>query len=505
MAAGVTTASALESRARPSFGRADGAAVVLVGTSAVLVAVATSNSDRPTVAVVWGGLALATYAGSLLCGIGGRVGRDLGLAHWRIGSWTLLWFGLAFGLVTILWSRPQLGIAAQINVRYVLRALWLVGVGMTAWTIGYVIGPSQMARRAGTRFVDALTRRYESDVRGRSAPWVLYAVGMVARLASVASTGRFGYVGDAASAVSTATSYGQILSLLSLCAPLAVSAGALQVYRERVPGARITLAVLFLTELAFGAAAGGKQSFLIAVLAVAIPFTVSRKRVPKAALALVAIAFLTLVVPFNQAYRDAARDGTTTLKVGEAVRDIPSIFSNTFDHSDVVETAASSLYYLMLRSQEIETPAIILQRTPSQIPFVGAVQLVESPAVELIPRAFWPSKPIIAVGYEISQKYYGFSSSVYTSSAVTPFGDLYRYDGWMALLVGMLLLGCGVRLLDQVLDVRNNPHAIFMVLLLFPSLVKSELDWASLVASIPSTIIIWIVAVALTFRRRRYL
>jgi hypothetical protein len=43
----------------------------------------------------------------------------------------------------------------------------------------------------------------------------------------------------------------------------------------------------------------------------------------------------------------------------------------------------------------------------------------------------------------------------------------------------MFLLGCGIRLLDDVLDVSGNPHSMFLFLLLFPSLVKQEDDWGA--------------------------
>jgi threonine/homoserine/homoserine lactone efflux protein len=87
-----------------------------------------------------------------------------------------------------------------------------------------------------------------------------------------------------------------------------------------------------------------------------------------------------------------------------------------------------------------------------------------------------------------------------TLSAVTPIGDLYRHGGWVPVIVEMFLLGCGVRLLN---DVRGNPHAILLVLLLFPSLVKAKDDWVTLAARIPGTVMIWPLAVALTFCARR--
>ena len=92
--------------------------------------------DEPTLAV-WGGLALTSYAAALLCLAGvARQRGDLGLARWKLGSWLLLWYGLTFGLATVTWHQPlTTGVSTEIAVPSVLRALWLVAVGMTAWTV----------------------------------------------------------------------------------------------------------------------------------------------------------------------------------------------------------------------------------------------------------------------------------------------------------------------------------------------------------------------------------
>ncbi len=473
-------------------------AALFTALAAGLLAATLNVVDRPTVAVVFGGLALAAYAAGLLCLLGDR----LGLSRWSFGSWTLFWYGIAFGLATLTWSRPQTGTAAEIGIGSVLRALWLVAIGVSAWVVGYFIGPGRIPRAMASRAIKALGRRFGTEVRSPFAPWILYGIGIAARLAATATTGRFGYVGDAASVVSTASGYGQALSLLSLCAPLAVSAAALQVYRERLPRARSTLVILFLAELAFGAAAGGKQNFVIAVLAVAIPFSAARHRLPKAALVVLILVFLTVAIPFNQAYRGAVRGDSGALSVSQAVTSAPAILGQTLSAHDILAVLPTSAGFLLQRITEIDSPAIILQRTPGQVGFLSPDQLVMGPVAEVVPRALWPGKPIIDAGYQISQQYYGFSSSVYTSSAITPMGDLYRHGGWIPVIIGMGVLGCGVRLLDDILDVRVNPHAIFLVLLLFPVLVKNEVDWISLLASVPGTIAIWLLAVLLTFRKR---
>jgi hypothetical protein len=41
------------------------------------------------------------------------------------------------------------------------------------------------------------------------------------------------------------------------------------------------------------------------------------------------------------------------------------------------------------------------------------------------------------------------------------------------------------------------------VLLLFPSLVRAEYDWQSIMTGIPASLFVWLLSVALTFRPRR--
>lgn len=474
----------------------------LVAVALALCTVTLTSTDTPTRAVIWGSVALAAYAGGLLFLLGDASG--LGLASWRLGPWILVWYGLAFGLASVTWAAPQTSIAAEITVQSVLRALWLVAVGMTALAAGYLVGPGHPLRRLAARRMGAVGNRFSGTVRSRSTPWILYAVGAAARLTIAATSGQFGYVGDPASAVSSATGYAQVLSDLSLFAPLGVAAAALQVYRERLPGARITLIVLFVTELTFGAAAGGKESFVIAVLAVAIPMSAARFRLPKVAVTASILFFLVIVIPFNQAYRAVARNGSVTLSASEAVDQAPTILRQTLTGHSLITIVPGSTVYLLQRIREIDSPAIILQRTPGQIAFSSPVQLIEAPMADIVPRAIWPDKPILATGYQFSQQYYDLPPTLYTSSAITPVGDLYRHGGWMPVIAGMFAFGCGVKLLDDVLDVGTNPHAIFLILLLFPSLVKGEQDWMTLLAGLPASALVWLSATALTFRRRQH-
>ena len=462
---------------------------------------ALATAGEPTHAVAWGSVGFAAYAASLLCLVGGGRGKALGLGCWWFGSWTLLWYCVTFGLATLTWVQPQTGTAAEISVSSVLRALWLVTVGMTLWALGYFVGPGRWARRSGNGVMAALSRRFAPEVRSPLTPWILYAIATAARITSVVTTGLFGYVGNVQSLVSIPSGYHQLLSDLSLCAPLAVAAAALQAWRERVPGARVTLAVLFLAEIASGAAAGGKQSFIITIVAVAIPFTTARRHLPKGLLAFTVLAFLLIVIPFNQAYRSTARSGSGTLSAIQALDAAPGILRQTIAAGNIAGVFSSSASYLLTRIREIDSPAIIMQRTPEEIGFLSPLQLVQAPIIDLIPRAVWPGKPILNTGYQFSQTYYELPPSIYTSPAVTPAGDLYRHGGQIPVIVGMFLLGCGMRLLDDVMDVSGNPHSIFLFLLLFPNLVAQEGDWLTILVSIPGTLLLWLFAIYFTFRK----
>jgi hypothetical protein len=479
------------------------AAMLLLSVAIASSWQALTAAEQPTRAIVWGSVGLGAYAASLLCLVGGGQGKSLGLSRWRLGSWTLFWYGAAFGLATLTWVQPQSGTAAEISLSSVLRALWLVAVGMTLWAVGYLVGPGQSARRFGNRVMAALSLRFAPEVRSPLAPCILYAIGTVARIATAITTGLFGYVGDVQSAVTTASGYQQLLSILGLCATLAVAAAALQVYREGVPGARVTLAVLFVAEIAFGAASGNKQDFIITILAVAIPFTVARRRVHKGLLAFTVLAFLLIIVPFNQAYRSAARNASGTLSAGQALEAVPGILGHTIRTGNVTGVFSSSATLILTRVREIDNPAIIIQRTPGEIGFLSPGQLAEGPIVNLVPRALWPGKPILDSGYQFSQIYYDLPASLYTSSAITPVGDLYRHGGWIPVIVGMFLLGCGTRLFDDAMNVYGNPHSIFLFLLLFPILVKQEDDWIGTLAGIPGTLLVWLFATYLTFRKEK--
>jgi hypothetical protein len=477
--------------------------LLLLAAAVVLVAAA-GWSTTVSGQLLCGAVALGAFCAGLLALMSAVAGFDgLGLRAWRIGPWSLAYGAFAFGLATISWIGPQTGTAAQILPRSVLRALWLIGVAMALFTIGYCVVP-RVARSLGRRVSGALATRFTDDVRGPSVPWILFGAGAAGQLGVAVTSGHLGYVGLGATPQVAVAGYSQFLALLGECVPLAVAIAALRAYRTRLPSAWAALVVLFAGAIVAGAVAGGKTSFIVAVLAVAIPRTMTGGRIPARLLAAAVtffLFFLLVVIPFNQDYRAAAR-GAVMLSTRQAVAAAPAIAGQVLASDLSPSVLGQSADYLAQRIRTIDSPAIIMQRTPGQIPYSEPGQLAVSPVIDLVPRILWPGKPVLDVGYQMSQKYYQLPPQAYTSSDITPEGDLYRHGGWVVLIAGMFLLGCAARVVDEVTDLRRSPHGMFLIILLFPGLVQAGTDCATLLAGIPATVLLWFGAVALSFRRR---
>jgi hypothetical protein len=487
--------------ARSASSQALLAGLFLVAVAAALVIMALSAASVDD-EIWWGAVALATYCAGLLPLMTVAARHDgLGLASWRIGPWSLVWGAVAFGVATISWLGPQIGPPAEILPGSILRALSMIGVALTMLTVGYCAGPYRLAVARARHVTDALSRRFTDEIRGPAVPWILLGVGILAQVGLAVLTRRLGYIGDVAASVTTAPGYSQYLAVAGECVPLAVMAATIRAYRTKTPAAWLSLGVLFLAAIAAGAVAGGKESFVVAILAVLIPRSVVRRRLPTGAIVAAVVAFLLIVIPFNQAYRASAR-GAVTLSVSQAVAAAPTLADQVVASDLSSAVLEQSFRYLAQRVRTIDTPAIVVQRTPGEIPFANPAQLLVSPVVGLVPRILWPGKPILTPGYQVSQDYFQLPPQVYTSSAVTPEADLYRHGGWFPLILGMFLLGCGIRIIDEVTDLRRGVHGAFLIVLLFPDIVQAGSDCATLLAGIPGMVLLWLAVVTLSFSRR---
>jgi hypothetical protein len=479
------------------------ASILLAGAALVPLLIAAMVSADVRGQLVAGSLGVALLASAGLVLVGGLPGGGEGISRWRVGHWYLLWSLFAFGVSSITWLQPQTGSAAQIALDSVVAGLAICAVTLVAWLIGYVLGPPRpLVDLVG----GALARVYRGSAPafgGGARPWLLYGAGLAARLVTTVLSGRLGYVGDPSTSVTSAAAYAQALTIVATLCVFAVAVAAYRYFASDRREGGLTLLVLVTVEIGIGAVGGTKESFVTALLAVLIPYGALRGRLPRKALVASVLLFLLVVIPFNQAYRQAVRDTSYNLTPSQALQIAPEVLSRTVGNQVSADGMAESGSFFLRRIRMLDNVAIIHQKTPVVIPYRSPAEFLAAPFIGLTPRALWPGKPILAGGYRFTQEYYGLPSSVYTSTPVTPQGDLFRHGGWAVLAGGMVLFGLVCRLLDRLLRPERDPRAIFFLLVFLPVLVKSEVDVNTLIATFPVGIVTALLGIWLACPRTR--
>ncbi|WP_462203398.1 hypothetical protein [Frankia sp. CcWB3] len=438
-----------------------------------------SESDR----VVLRSVAFTFECLAALLLVGARAGRGYGLGLFRLGPWYLLWTGMSFGLVSLVWRTPQLD-TPQIHLDGVLRALALASLALPLWTCGYLLGPGRMVTRAATRFAAAAAPGTGTRLRGRNVPWILCGISVAARVLQIL-LGQYAYLGDASQKVSEASAYAQPLTLLGGLGMSALLIAAVDLARGG--GRRRAFVALLSIEILFAVASGMKGVFATSVWGVLIAFSVASGRLPMRWIAAAAAVFVLVLIPYNASYRAQVRSQSHTLDAQSAVSMAPTVLGQTLsgDAPAGEGPAESPLEYLTSRMRGIDSLAIVVQLSPDIVPYRDINELFLAPVLTAVPRAVWPDKPIRATGYEFKQQYLSGNARIYSAAAVSPQTDLYLHGGLLPLLVGMALLGAGFRLIDEAWDPAKDLRYIVIFVPLFLQLVNSESSVGDLLAALP--------------------
>ena len=417
-----------------------------------------------------------------------HTGMRRALGEGKLGAWGPIGFAVLFGLASLTWVGPQVGIAAAISPESVVRALQLLLFAQLTWMFGYTVGPGSTA----AAWVGGPLARYLGKTQRGLRPntmWVLFGVSVVGQVLRVL-TGNFGYLQNVSVAVTKGVAYGQILSLMTAMCLYAVVADAYH-YFKRTILSKFALVVIAVFPILAGMLSGNKEPVLMVGIAFVLAYAAALQRFPVRVVAAGVVVFVVVVFPFVTLYRSDVRKGG--LDFGGAVQTAPDVLETLSTDGDL--GASTRLFRLRLR--EVDNVAVIVQRTPEQIDYRPLSEFAKAPLVGLLPRAIWPGKPVIASGYDFSQEYYGLPSNAYTSSAVTQQGDLYRHGGVAVLLIGTLMIGMTTKLFDSIMRPEVDYRYLFYVLAFFAPLVKMELDVVSLLVTVPAflvgpTVAIWV-------------
>ena len=124
-----------------------------------------------------------------------------------------------------------------------------------------------------------------------------------------------------------------------------------------------------------------------------------------------------------------------------------------------------------------------MRLTPSHYPYVSSQLYVEAPFIVLIPRFLWPGKPVLDIGYQFSQKYFGIPSF---HSHVDPRHQsrrsLHEHFGTAGVVVGMALWGAVAAAISRWFAHRLSSQALLLFVATVACFTLVELDFVSLIA-----------------------
>ena len=443
---------------------------------------------------------------------------DTASAPFRLGPIWVTYYVLTFGLLTLAWINlatldrlrgpltvNTFGAAALtqlISASSIPKATIFASLALVAWTGGYIVRPLGLSVRFARRITPKLTKEGVWRLRTQSFPIVVFCVGLAAR-ALLFRADRYAYLGSASLALNAPSALTQPLTALSECAQfglvLAILDHTLISHSIR---SRITLILIFIVELAFGLLSGDKTNFLFTIVSVAIVYRLCVRRLPRR-LVVAMVAGALFVIPFASAYRAYVRPSNGPRVTGlSAFKGAPRIIQATLSNFGSGSAFVNSGAELAARLREIDNVALILQKTPSTIPYRPWSELLYGPATGLIPRAAWPSKPVLSTGIEFSHDYYNVPTGTYTANAVTLPGDLLRHGGILPLVAGMFIIGGASRLVDSEFYPGRDPRRVLIYIALFGILLQPEADFISMTLTLVEAFVISVVLTRIAFVAR---
>lgn len=284
----------------------------------------------------------------------------------------------------------------------------------------------------------------------------LLAFGWLARVASVAA-GRYFHIPEQG-AVRTGTSWfidtGTMFPLLALAL---VGAHSLRRPGNGRLASRTFFWILLAAELAWSIPTGARGRIVSLLLLLLIVHYYTSGRLPsRRVIAIIGIGFVFVVFPLEARYR-ADESYRTSL--------IAPLRSAVFEIRDrsVHETASAGVE-TTARLSDIAVVARLVDFGPDRLdlPPGGTLRWA---AEGFVPRALYPEKAEPGSFGNTFGRAYGFvaSSDLKTAVAITQPGELYLNGGWLALVLGMPIVGAAARLVNEYLRARRRDVATLAI------------------------------------------
>lgn len=268
---------------------------------------------------------------------------------------------------------------------------------------------------------------------------VIWGLSILARAIQFLN-GQFGYT--ATNLGSKGYSYQMVLTYGAQMSLIVLSALFLEVILDKdnvPPQVKVVLGLVLGSELIYAISVGFKGVVLQALLPVLLVMLGLRVKFPLKSIAVV-FAFLLFIAPGNYAFRDAVNDGRVSR--GDAFSVLESSIGLTFGEwgrgpVDALGKTWTAVTHEL--ADNLENVALVVRKTPSQVPYWGSEEYRNIIPRTLFPRFLWKGKP--------SSENAGIITKVYregTSNSGSPTGftgDLYMRTGLNGVALGSFGLG----------------------------------------------------------------
>lgn len=270
------------------------------------------------------------------------------------------------------------------------------------------------------------------------------------------------------------TQYGAIAKLLQNQVLVAIGILAWLTYGNRAAWLR----VLYYTVVAGAAIAGAATGFLEAAVApVGIMFACQwlyRRRI-NVTLAVALVGAVLLLNPVKGEFREAVwyseAPGAEVSKVAKAMLWIETGIGYWSDVLGGSVRGNEAVAQLLSRTSMIDILALVYETTPESVPYLTG-ETYSYFAYSLVPRAFWPEKPVASANKTLAVEY-GLTTSEgaeRSTFGVSLIGEGYANFGWAGSVLVMALLAIVLLALQRVFTTpRSGPggYALFLSFFIF--------------------------------------
>lgn len=358
-----------------------------------------------------------------------------------------------------------------------LRNVWLIGlfsnkpeamisgvyifpVGIVVFWLVYIFVYQLL--NSSPRWIVAIGEKSISP----TAIWMIYAVSLGAQLFKITITG-IAIESDRA-ALGGFSAFWQWLTYAEDLHYLVIVLLIGEVVRGR--GSRISLMAVLAIQLGFGFLSGFMKPVIWIGAVVILTLMANGVKIRQYVIAGVPLVLMAIIsVPIAEGIRDQI-GRFDARNIGEVVDAAVSAYDDSWGAS--AEDGFERVQQKLLGRQIgiAHTPTLIYVQTPARFDFQGFRKFVEIP-FNIIPRALWPSKPVLVSGNWFYVNYLNGPEGNGTSAAITFFGEGYMFSGWIGVVTTGVMLGIALAILQRWL-ILANLSAIYFALI--PAFIDSE-------------------------------